>query len=127
MKTIIFLLLLFCTSSAFSQMHFSIPVMELDSIAAKDSSAFRMHPIQLDVDLKLTDFNTYGITAVTTFYEDISKNPYYKAKNTATTSELELPKAVFDLGSAVNPDKTYNVAKLNPILALFELKYRSPN
>lgn len=127
MKQLLTVFFLLVASASFAQMHFSIPVQELDSIAAMDSSAFRMHPIQLDVDVNQSQnsFEYYSINATTTFYENISNSPYYKAKNTQTYSVLELPKSVFNLESAVNADKSYNVAKLNPILAMFQLKYRS--
>lgn len=125
MKAILIILLSFSLSASFAQMHFSIPVQELDSIAAMDSSAFRMHPIQLDVDVNQKSFDTYSINATTTFYENISGSTYYKAKNTQTVSVLELPSVAFDLKSAVNADKSYNVTKLNSILSLFSLKYRS--
>lgn len=127
MKTILIILLSFSLTASFAQMHFPIPVQELDSIAAKDSSAFRMHPIQLDVEVNEISFDTYRINATTTFYENITNSPYYKAKNTQTLSMLELPKAAFDLSGTLNADKSYNIPKLNAILAMFGMKYRVPN
>lgn len=127
MKTILTLVLLLTVSVTFAQMRFPIPVQELDSIAAMDSSAFRMHPVQLDVEVNEISFDIYRINAVTTFYENIKNNPYYKAKNTQTISMLELPKAAFDLSGTLNADKSYNIPKLNQILAMFGMKYRVPN
>lgn len=124
MKTILILLLSLSLTAAFSQTHFTIPVRELDTLTAmRDTvNAFALHPLQLDVDVQLLDFSTYTVVATTTFREDISHNPYYKAKNTQTTALLQLPMAVFDLPGAINTDKSYNVAKLNAILALFFLQ-----
>lgn len=126
MKQLLTIILFLIAGNTFAQMHFSIPVQELDSVAALDSSTWHFHPIQLDVAVNQSQnsFAYYSITAATTFYEDYSKNPYYKAKNTVTAAELELPKSVFNLESAINADKSYNIAKLNPILAMFQLKYR---
>lgn len=126
MKQLLTIILILITSTTFAQMHFTIPVQEVDSIAALDSSAFRMHPIQLDVDVNQKTFDTYSIDAVTTYYENIDSIHYYKAKSSQTVSMLELPTSAFNLKSTLNSDNSYNVAKLNQILALFSLKYRQP-
>jgi hypothetical protein len=127
-----FFLLIAGASFAQTQMHFMIPVQELDTVvAAHDSSAFRMHPVQLDIDVDLKEFGTdvtpdiYTLTVTTTYYEKWSNLPFYKAKNSTTVSILEVPSTAINLKSTLYGDKSYNLSKLNPILAMFGLMYRS--
>lgn len=103
-------------------MHYGFPVKERDTIAALDTNTFYHHPIYLDVDVRQKNFSIYTLNVVTTFKEDITNAPFYKAKNTQTSATLEIPKSVVDLETAVNADNTLNINNLNAILILFGLQ-----
>jgi hypothetical protein len=126
MKHIITIVLLLITISSFAQIHKAFPVKELDSLARKDTSAFKHHPIWLDVTVNyVSNFTAYKIDAVTTYNEDISHTPYYTSKITQTYATLVIPTTAIAFTGTINSSGTLNITAINQILKLFDLQYDS--